>query len=60
MNDGKDCDVSDFIPEGCHECGEKAREYCQSGSGKISSYSYMKFFQSILSKKIVNLEFAQI
>ena len=47
MNDGKDCDVSDFIPEECHECGEKAREYCQSGSGKMSSYSYMKFFQSI-------------
>ena len=58
MNDGKDCDVSDFIPEGCHECGEKAREYCQSGSGKMSSYSYMKFLK--LSKKIVSLEFAQI
>ena len=44
MNEEKDCDVSDFIPEGCHECGEKAREHCQSVSGKMSPYSYTKFF----------------
>ena len=37
MNDGNDCDVADFIPVGCHKCGEKAGEYCQSGSGKMSS-----------------------
>ena len=48
MNDGNDCDVADFIPVGCHKCGEEAGEYCQSGSGKISSYSYMQFLSSIL------------
>ena len=46
MNDGNDCDVADFIPVGCHKCGEEAGEYCQSGSGKISSYSYMQFLSS--------------
>ena len=44
INEENDCDVSDFIPQGCHECGEKAREHCQSVSGKMSPYSYMKFF----------------
>ena len=43
MNDGNDCDVADFIPVGCHKCGEEAGEYCHPGSGKISPYSYMQF-----------------
>ncbi len=44
INEENDGDVSDVIREGCHECGEKAREHCQSVSGKVSPYSYMKFF----------------
>ena len=42
MNAGNDCDVSSLIPEGCYDCGDEAREFCESVSGKRMEYSFEK------------------